>query len=203
MLENRWAMLAVIFLTRTAMGLMYQSLAAVGPFLIDDLRLTYFHYSLLLGLFLLPGGVMALPGGMLGQRFGSRHIASAGLASDGRWAASSPRRAQALRSPQWVASSSGVGGVLLNVALTKMVADWFTGREISTAMGVMLTSFPVGMALAMALSASARRRIHMARRHPRHAWSRPLWACICSLFLYRNPPVRAEPKRSPPASESG
>ena len=55
-------MLAVIFITRTAMGLMFQSLAAVGPFLIDDLRLTYFHYSLLLGLFLLPGGVMALPG---------------------------------------------------------------------------------------------------------------------------------------------
>ena len=80
MLENRWAMLAVIFITRTAMGLMFQSLAAVGSFLIDDLRLTYFHYSLLLGLFLLPGGVMALPGGMLGQRFGSRHIASAGLA---------------------------------------------------------------------------------------------------------------------------
>jgi hypothetical protein len=31
MLENRWAMLAVIFITRTAMGLMFQSLAAVGP----------------------------------------------------------------------------------------------------------------------------------------------------------------------------
>src|SRR5262245_54504688 len=39
MLENRWAMLAVIFISRTAMGLMYQSLAAVGPFVIEDLRI--------------------------------------------------------------------------------------------------------------------------------------------------------------------
>src|SRR5215510_5552094 len=80
MLENRWAMLAVVFISRTAMGLMYQSLAAVGAFVVEDLGLTYFQYSLLLGLFLLPGGVMALPGGLLGQRFGSRHIASGGLA---------------------------------------------------------------------------------------------------------------------------
>src|SRR4026209_2106496 len=131
MLENRGAMLAVIFITRTTMGMMFQSLAPVGPFLIDDLRLTYFDYSLLLGLFLLPGGVMALPGGMLGQRFGSRHIASAGLALmmvGGFVTAESSGFA-----PAGVGRVvMGVGGVLLNVALTKMVADWFTGRELST-----------------------------------------------------------------------
>jgi predicted MFS family arabinose efflux permease len=148
MLATRWAMLAVIFLARTAMGLMYQSLAAVGPLLIDDLRLTYLHYSILLGLFLLPGAIMALPGGMLGQRFGSRHVATAGLALmvvGSIVTAESPGFAVAAAGRLVI----GVGGVLLNVALTKMVADWFTGRELSTAMGLMLTSFPVGMALAM------------------------------------------------------
>src|SRR5205085_3032683 len=61
MLDNRWAMLAVIFIARTAMGLMFQSVAAVGPLVIDDLHLTYSQFGLLLGLFMLPGGIMALP----------------------------------------------------------------------------------------------------------------------------------------------
>src|SRR5262250_2923371 len=144
MFESRWVMLAVVFLTRTAMGLMFQSLAAVGPLMVEDLRLTYSGYSLLFALFMLPGAVMALPGGMLGRRFGGRRVAGAGLAlmvlgglvtgvSTGLALAAAGR------------AVSGIGGVLLNVALTKMIADWFTGREISTAMGVMLASFPVGM----------------------------------------------------------
>jgi MFS family permease len=195
MLENRWAMLAVIFLTRTAMGLMYQSLAAVGPFLIEDLRLTYFHYSLLLGLFLLPGGVVALPGGMLGQRFGSRHIASAGL---GLMAVGSFVTAE---SPGFALAAVGrvvigIGGVLLNVALTKMVADWFTGREISTAMGVMLTSFPVGMALAMAF---------LPRLATTYTWRTAVHVTVAAaavgllllVFLYRNPPARGETNAQP------
>lgn len=152
MLDNRWAMLGVIFLARTAMGMMYQSMAAIGPFVIDDLDLTYFQYSLLLGLFLLPGAIMALPGGLLGQRYGSKHIASAGLilmVVGGMVTAQAAAFATAATGRTLI----GIGGVLLNVALTKMVADWFAGREISTAMGIMLTSFPVGMALAMALLA--------------------------------------------------
>ncbi len=190
MFENRWAMLAVIFITRTAMGLMYQSLAAVGPFLIDDLRLTYFHYSLLLGLFLLPGGAMALPGGMLGQRFGSRYIAAAGLALmvvGGHVTAQSPGFTLAAVGRVVI----GVGGVLLNVALTKMVAEWFTGREISTAMGVMLTSFPVGMALAMAL---------LPRLAVAYSWRAAVQVCVTAnavgllvlISLYRDPPVHVD-----------
>jgi len=31
---------------------------------------------------------------------------------------------------------AGAGVVLLNVQMTKMVADWFAGREIATAMAI-------------------------------------------------------------------
>jgi predicted MFS family arabinose efflux permease len=44
---------------------------------------------------------------------------------------------------------SGVGAVLLTVLLTKMVADWFTGREIASAMAILITSWPVGIALGL------------------------------------------------------
>src|SRR4030095_15815576 len=45
---------------------------------------------------------------------------------------------------------SGVGAVLMNILLAKMVADWFTERQLSTAMGIMLTSWPCGLGIAAA-----------------------------------------------------
>ncbi len=44
---------------------------------------------------------------------------------------------------------SGIGAVLFNVVLTKMVADWFAGKEIVTAFGVMLGAWPGGIALGL------------------------------------------------------
>jgi MFS family permease len=41
--------------------------------------------------------------------------------------------------------------VLANIMLARMVADWFRGRELQTAMGVMLAAWPFGMALALVI----------------------------------------------------
>jgi len=192
-------MLAVVFLARTPMGLMFQSLAAVGPFMIEDLGLTYSQYGLLFGLFfMLPGGVMALPGGLLGQRFGSRPIGSAGLALmvlGGLVTAESAGFALAALGR----TMSGIGGALLNVALAKMVADWFTGREISTAMGIMLTSFPVGMALAMgflahlAAASTWRAAVHVTA-------IAAAMGLVLLVSLYRDPPAGGEGGARPAAS---
>src|SRR2546430_12024742 len=45
---------------------------------------------------------------------------------------------------------SGVGAVLMNILLAKMVADWFAEGELTTAMAIMLSSWPVGLGLAAA-----------------------------------------------------
>src|SRR5262249_26099820 len=42
---------------------------------------------------------------------------------------------------------SGAGYVLTTIYLTKMVADWFTGRELATAMAILLTTWPFGIAI--------------------------------------------------------
>jgi MFS family permease len=39
--------------------------------------------------------------------------------------------------------------VLVNIMLARMVAEWFRGRELQTAMGLMLAAWPFGMALAL------------------------------------------------------
>jgi MFS family permease len=44
---------------------------------------------------------------------------------------------------------AGAGGVLLNVQMTKMVADWFAGKEIATAMAIFVNSWPAGVAIAL------------------------------------------------------
>jgi MFS family permease len=45
----------------------------------------------------------------------------------------------------------GAGGVILNVVMTKMVVDWFAGREMSTAMAIFINSWPIGIALALVI----------------------------------------------------
>jgi MFS family permease len=44
---------------------------------------------------------------------------------------------------------SGAGGVVVNIVMTKMLVDWFVGREISTALAIFVNSWPVGIALAL------------------------------------------------------
>lgn len=142
-------MLLVVFLTRAAMGFQFQSIAALTPFLVPAFDLSYAQVGLLMGLFLLPGTVIALPGGLLGQRFGSLRVTIAGLGLmvlGGMVVAYS----QGLGSAALGRALAGTGGVLLNIMLARMVAEWFRGRELQTAMGIMLSAWPFGMAVALA-----------------------------------------------------
>ena len=79
LVSNRWLILAVLFLARTAMGFQFQSVAALSSFLIGDLRIDYTQLGLLIGFYLLPGVVIAYPGGLLGQRFGDKQVAILGM----------------------------------------------------------------------------------------------------------------------------
>jgi MFS family permease len=146
----RWLMLLVIFLTRTSMGFQFQSIAALTPFVVPAFELSYAEVGLLMGLFMLPGVVIAIPGGLLGQRFGSLRVVIAGLGLmivGGMIVSYSP----GLHTAAFGRSIGGVGGVLVNIMLARMVAGWFRERELQTAMGLMLSAWPFGMALALVI----------------------------------------------------
>ena len=49
---------------------------------------------------------------------------------------------------------TGVCAVLFNAILDKMVADWFVGKAIVTVMGVILISWPVGIALGLVVQSA-------------------------------------------------
>src|SRR6267142_719328 len=132
-MANRWAALAIVFVTRTSMGFQFQAVAAVAPLMVADLQLTWVQLGSLIGLYMLPGAV------------------------------------------------------LTNILLAKMVADWFAGREMSTAMGVMLTSWPVGLGLAAAtLGALA---LHASWRAAIVATALvAALGLVLIAFAYRDPP---------------
>lgn len=147
-MSNRWIALAVVFVARLSLGFQFQSIASVSPLLVDDLHLTYTELGWLIGLFSLPGVVLAFPGGLLGRRFGERPVAVAGLALMALGAlitawSSSFLPASAGR------TLSGAGFVLANTVFAKMIADWFVGKELATAMAIMLTAWPMGIGLAL------------------------------------------------------
>ncbi len=145
---NRWYVLAVLFLCRTAMGFQFQSVASSAASLTQALSIDYTEIGTLIGLYVLPGVVIALPGGMLDRRLGDRQICVGGLALmiAGALLFASGASYGAGFAGRLV---SGTGAVLFNLVLTKMVTDWFAGREIVTAMGIILASWPFGIGLAL------------------------------------------------------
>jgi predicted MFS family arabinose efflux permease len=148
MLHNRWSILAVLFAVRLTMGFQFQSVAAVAPLLEPQFGVSLADIGLLIGLYFTPGVALSLPGGAIGQRFGDKATVLAALllmligglamAVSNSWNVQLAGRLVA-----------GAGGVLLNVQMSKMVADWFAGREIATAMAVFVNSWPAGVALSL------------------------------------------------------
>jgi MFS family permease len=130
------------------MAFQFQSVAAVAPLLGSTSGIGIADSGALIGLYFAPGVVLALPGGAIGQRLGDKNTVLAALLL-----MLAGEVAMAL-SPSWSVQIagrivSGGGGVMLNVQMTKMVADWFAGREIATAMAIFVNSWPAGIALSL------------------------------------------------------
>jgi predicted MFS family arabinose efflux permease len=147
-MSSRWLGLAALTLARAGMGFQFQSVAAVSPFISSALGLDKTQLGWLIGLYLLPGIAFALPGGLLGRRFGDKRLVLVGLllmAAGGLWlaVAGSLFEASAAR------VVSGAGAVMLNVLMTKMVADAFDGKERLLAMSILINAWPIGIGLAL------------------------------------------------------
>src|SRR5258705_981507 len=146
--RNRWIILAVLFVVRLTMAFQFQSVAAVAPLLGSEFGVSLADIGILIGLYFTPGVVLAWPGGAIGRRFGDKStvlgaltlmlIGGLAMALSDSWTGQIAGRLVA-----------GAGGVLLNVQMTKMVADWFAGKEIATAMAIFVNSWPAGIALSL------------------------------------------------------
>ncbi len=142
----RWRMLAMLFAARIGLGLQFQTLGSVSDDLVIAFGLDYASIGLLIGLFMVPGLFLALPAGYSGRYVSDRVLAVSGLcvlAAGGFISSVAP--------DSWTIGLgrmlAGAGFLIINLYFTKMVADWFEGREIATAMSILVMSWPFGIAM--------------------------------------------------------
>ena len=153
-MPNRWLILGVLFLVRFALGYQFQAAGSVGPMLVRDLAIHWADVGLLVGAFMLPGLVVAIPGGFLGQRFGDKRMVLIGIAlmTAGSLLSGAAGSYRLLVTGRVV---SGIGAALLFVLVNKMVADWFTGNALFFGLSVFIAGWPVGIAAGQATQALA------------------------------------------------
>lgn len=195
MLDRRWSILAILFVARTAMAFQFQSIGSTAPLLITDLHIGYGAIGTLIGLYMLPGIILAFPGGLLSQRFGDKAVCAAGL---GLMMAGGILLAI---SHGWTAVFigrliSGAGAVLFSLVITKMTTDWFAGREIVLAMGVVLASWPFGITAGLLLQPPLAAA---------YGWPSVMHAttALCGVALLIMTVGYREPPRDAPSSPSG
>jgi predicted MFS family arabinose efflux permease len=148
MMATRWLVLGSLVLARIAFAFQFQTLAVVAPGFVDQFSLGALAVGTLVGLYMIPGLFLAIPGGVLSQWIGERRFLLGCLAlmvaggvvcslAEGYWSL-------------WIGRLlSGIGAIGMNVVMAKIVIDLFQAKEIATAMALFLTGYPAGIALAL------------------------------------------------------
>ena len=130
------------------MAFQFVTVGALGPAMGEAFRVDAAAVGLLVGLYLAPGLLFALPGGAIARTFGDRRVVLAGLALMvlGGMVSAISTHWEGQLAGRFLA---GTGGVVINVLMSKMITDWFGGREIATAMALFVNSWPAGIGLAL------------------------------------------------------
>ena len=182
----RWRILLLLFLARIGFGFQFQTLGAVGDDLIAVYGLDYTEVGTLIGLFMVPGLILALPAGYAGLYLSDRLLAALGLA-----ALALGGLLSATADDTWMIGTgrivAGIGFLFSTLYMTKMTADWFVGREIATAMSIVVMSWPFGIAMG---------QIGHEWLAATFDWRAPFYvasayccvAALALLTLYRTPP---------------
>ena len=154
---------------------------------------THSELGLLIGIYLLPGALFALPGGWFGKRFGDKRVVLVGLAmmTLGGVLLAWSDVYEIMFTGRLI---SGLGAVLLNVLVTKMVTDWFSEHRIATAMGILISSWPLGISIALLTMSPLHSLLGL-----KAAFFIPVLLCAAAWLLialiYTNPEEPAETAR--------
>jgi MFS family permease len=145
---TRWLMLVILSLVRLAMSYQFQSVASVSSELVEEFGFSYAEVGTLIGFFLLPGLVFAIPVGLATRHTTDKSLLllGAALMIAGGLIMGSAGGAVGLYVGRLV---TGLGGTIFNVILTKMVTDWFFEKELVSAMAIVMSAWPCGIGLGL------------------------------------------------------
>ena len=149
-MSNRWLILLLLFVSRLAMGFQFQSIGSVSVQLSKDIGFSNTEIGALIGIFMLPGVFLAFPSGLLGRWLSDKLIVAAGLLclSIGGIVVFLSADLLLMSVGRFIC---GAGFVLSTVYFTKMTIDWFQGRELATALSILIVSWPGGIALSQVI----------------------------------------------------
>jgi len=143
--------LAAVFLLRAALGVLFQAPGAAGPVLVPEFGMDWTQFGTLVGLFWLPGLILAVPIGLAAPRLSDRLMVLLGcvlLVAGGLVAAAASHGAWLLYAGRLL---MGTGTVMVIVLLTKMMQDRFKGADLFPAMAIYVLGWPLGIAAAQAV----------------------------------------------------
>jgi len=151
---RRWVMLGIAFMCMLTYGATLQAVAPVLSLIMGDFSLSHTQGGLLTSLYAVPGLILAIPAGMLADRYGQKVIA---LVSFSMSIAGTAIVATGTCFSLLILGRilTGAGAMTLMVLGPQLLAQWFRGREVGTAMGVFNAGFMVGSILSLYLLAMA------------------------------------------------
>lgn len=144
--RTRWAILALLFVARVSLGFHFQTIGSIADPLVRDLHLNFREVGTLIGLFNATGLVLSIPAGLAGRYASDRMLVTLGLLC----MVAAGMLAFVAEGFGMLAAArllAGAGFVVSTLYFTKMIADWFAGRELATAMAILVMSWPFGIAL--------------------------------------------------------
>ena len=187
----RWKILTLLVVVRFGLGFQFQTLGSVSDQLISQFNLDYATIGTLIGLFMFTGLFLALPAGWAGGRVSDRILASLGMAllAAGGFLAGLADNTVQIGAGRMVC---GAGFVISTIYFAKMTVDWFGEFEIATAMGLMVMTWPLGIAAGQIIHTWLGQNLH---------WSAAFIAAssFCALgaiavfLVYRPAAVSSEP----------
>ncbi|MFT5507655.1 MAG: putative MFS family arabinose efflux permease [Hyphomicrobiaceae bacterium] len=144
--NRRWWVLALLCLSRTGLGFQFQTMGSVSEHIVAELHLNYTEIGTLIGLFMLPGMFLTIPAGFASRFASDRWLTGSGLIVLGIGGAIAAV-AEDFGMLAVGRVACGAGFVVSLLYFMKMVADWFSGRELATAMGLLVMTWPLGIAM--------------------------------------------------------
>ena len=144
--NRRWWVLALLGLSRISLGFQFQTMGSTSEPIAAELGLNYAEIGTLIGLFMLPGLFLALPAGFASRYASDRVILGGSLALLGVGGAIAAL-ADGFGLLGLGRIACGAGFVFSTIYFSKLVADWFTGKELATAMSLTVMTWPLGIAL--------------------------------------------------------
>jgi predicted MFS family arabinose efflux permease len=146
--KRRWVILGVTTLSCLAFATTMQSVPPILSLVMAEFKLTYAQGGLLMSLFALPGIAISIPAGMLVDRYGQKTI---GIICFALMIVGTAIFASGNSLPVLVLGRvvAGAGALTILVLAPQLLAQWFAGREMGTAMGVFNTALPLGTILSL------------------------------------------------------